>query len=77
MAIGLKFYREQKTPSFADTHGTEEFTLLLNNLFDALNAKIPVEGIRPNSRQIRVSCIKAAEATQQNDSLIRIHKMSS
>ncbi|KAH7986924.1 hypothetical protein HPB51_026586 [Rhipicephalus microplus] len=54
VAIGLMFYREQKTPGFADTRGTEEFTLVLNNLFDALNARIPVEGIRQNSRQIQV-----------------------
>ncbi|KAH9381237.1 hypothetical protein HPB48_014452 [Haemaphysalis longicornis] len=54
VAIVLKFYREQKTPGSASAHGTEEFTLLLNNLFDALNARLPLEGIRQNSRQIRL-----------------------
>ncbi|KAH6935928.1 hypothetical protein HPB50_011478 [Hyalomma asiaticum] len=54
VAIGFSIYREQNTPEFENTHGTESFTLLLNNVFDALNARIPAEGIRKDSRQIQV-----------------------
>ncbi|KAH7953107.1 hypothetical protein HPB49_004862 [Dermacentor silvarum] len=54
VAIGMNIYREQKTPGFQDTQGTEKFTLLINDLFDALNARIPVEGIRKDSPKIQV-----------------------
>ncbi|KAG0416296.1 hypothetical protein HPB47_006512 [Ixodes persulcatus] len=54
VALGLRYYREKDTPGLQDSLGTEEFTLLVNNLFDALNAKIPDEGIRINSPQIRI-----------------------
>ncbi|KAH6941776.1 hypothetical protein HPB50_023582 [Hyalomma asiaticum] len=54
VAIGFSIYREQNTPEFESTHGTESFTLLLNNVFDALNARISAEGIRKDSRQIHV-----------------------
>ncbi|XP_077512635.1 uncharacterized protein LOC144123741 [Amblyomma americanum] len=55
VAIGLKFYKEQREPGFEGTEGTEKFTLLMNELFDALNAKCPIEGIRRNSPKIKVS----------------------
>ncbi|KAH6919924.1 hypothetical protein HPB50_029086 [Hyalomma asiaticum] len=54
VATGLKFYREQRYPGFEDTQGTENFTLLMNNVFDALNAKCPVAGIYKNSPKIKV-----------------------
>ncbi|KAH7973296.1 hypothetical protein HPB52_023361 [Rhipicephalus sanguineus] len=54
VAIGLKFYREQQYPGFEDTQGTENFTLLMNNIFDALNAKCPITGIYKNSPKIKV-----------------------
>ncbi|KAL1482039.1 hypothetical protein MTO96_015125 [Rhipicephalus appendiculatus] len=53
VAIGLKFYREQGEPDFEGTEGTEMFTLLTNDLFDTLNAKCPMEGIRRNSPKIK------------------------
>ncbi|KAH9364935.1 hypothetical protein HPB48_017970 [Haemaphysalis longicornis] len=54
VALGLRFYREQREPGFEDTEGTERFTALINELFDVLNAKIPVEGIRKGSPKIEV-----------------------
>lgn len=54
VALGLRFYREQREPGFEDTEGTERFTALMNELFDVLNAKIPVEGIRKGSPKIEV-----------------------
>lgn len=52
VAIGLKVYRQLKVPGFADSTGTEEFTLLINDLFDILNAKIPPAGIKKGSPKI-------------------------
>ncbi|KAK8771340.1 hypothetical protein V5799_025417 [Amblyomma americanum] len=54
VAVGLKFYREQQKPGFEGTEGTESFTRRMNDLFDALNAKFPAEGIRKNSPQLKV-----------------------
>ncbi|KAK8764227.1 hypothetical protein V5799_033164 [Amblyomma americanum] len=54
VAVGLKFYREQQKPGFEGTEGTESFTRRMNDLFDALNAKCPAEGIRKNSPQLKV-----------------------
>ncbi|KAH6943022.1 hypothetical protein HPB50_014029 [Hyalomma asiaticum] len=54
VAIGLKFYREQGEPGFEDSEGTEQFTRLVNELFDVLNAKHPAAGIQKNSPKIKV-----------------------
>lgn len=35
-------------------HGTAEFTLMVNNIFDALNAKLPRFGITSSSEEIEV-----------------------
>ncbi|KAH6923787.1 hypothetical protein HPB50_006924 [Hyalomma asiaticum] len=53
VSIGLKVYRQLKVPGFADSAGTQEFTLLLNDLFDILNSKIPAAGIRKGSPKIK------------------------
>lgn len=37
-----------------DSAGTEAFTRQMNDLFDALNARHPAEGIRVNSPKIKV-----------------------
>lgn len=50
MACGIKFYRaEQNIASLKDSEETEQFTLMINAMFDALNRKYPKEGIRINS----------------------------
>lgn len=52
-AIGLKAYREQGVQELQDSCGTEAFTRMTNDLFDALNARHPVEGIRKDSPKIQ------------------------
>uniref|UniRef100_A0A6G5AFU0 Putative transposable element n=1 Tax=Rhipicephalus microplus TaxID=6941 RepID=A0A6G5AFU0_RHIMP len=54
VAIGMKFYREQREPGLKDSEGTEMFTMQVNDLFDVLNAKHPATGIRKNSPKIKV-----------------------
>lgn len=39
MAAGIQFYRNREKYIFKYSHETEDFTLLLNNLFDVLNRK--------------------------------------
>lgn len=54
MAVGLQFYREQKCNGLDDSVDTQNFTMLLNDMFDALNRKFPAEGIRENSKDLEV-----------------------
>ncbi|XP_077516532.1 uncharacterized protein LOC144126333 [Amblyomma americanum] len=54
VSIGLKVYRQMMVPGFADSFGTEQFTMLLNDLFDILNSKVPAAGIRKGSPKIKV-----------------------
>ncbi|KAH7978767.1 hypothetical protein HPB49_006698 [Dermacentor silvarum] len=53
VGIGLEVYRQLTVPGFADSTGTEEFTLLMNDLFDILNAKVPPDGIKKGSPKIQ------------------------
>ncbi|KAL1417159.1 hypothetical protein MTO96_000642 [Rhipicephalus appendiculatus] len=53
-AIGLKIYREAGVTELQDSFGTEIFTKTVNDVFDALNAKHPQEGIRKGSPKIQV-----------------------
>lgn len=55
MADGLKFYQKHKVPGLEQSDATINFTLVMNNMFDALNAKVPSEGIRPGSKNYEVS----------------------
>lgn len=48
-ASGLKYYSRRNIKGLEETEGTIEFTLMMNNVFDALNRKFPAEGIRINS----------------------------
>lgn len=54
MAIGLKFYRDQQCTDLKDSLETEMFTLLMNDMFDAMNRKFPAEGIRKEGQDIKV-----------------------
>lgn len=48
MADGIHFYREQIGSRFLKhSEATENFTRTLNAMFDATNARLPKEGIRP------------------------------
>ncbi|KAH9372252.1 hypothetical protein HPB48_012050 [Haemaphysalis longicornis] len=53
-AIGLKVYQRLKEPGLQDCHKTAEFTLMVNNVFDALNVKLPQFGITSSSKEIEV-----------------------
>ncbi|KAH7977999.1 hypothetical protein HPB49_004133 [Dermacentor silvarum] len=57
IAIGLKIHREAGVVELQDCSGTEAFTKIMNDLFDALNAKHPQEGIRRGSPRIQASDI--------------------
>lgn len=46
-------YREAKVPGFEHSEGTEAFTKIIDR-FDALNVKLPSQGIRPGSEKIQV-----------------------
>ncbi|XP_077556947.1 uncharacterized protein LOC144170810 [Haemaphysalis longicornis] len=50
-AIGLKVYQRLKEPGLQDGHGTAEW---VNNVFDALNVKLPQFGITSSSKEIEV-----------------------
>lgn len=54
MAAGIQFYREQGIRKLISSEKTQEFTLFLNNLFDALNRRFPAEGITRNSQDLAI-----------------------
>ncbi|KAG0410047.1 hypothetical protein HPB47_012835 [Ixodes persulcatus] len=53
-ALGIRIYRNERRPGLESSEGTETFTRLLNDLFDALNAKLPLQGIRKTSSGIKI-----------------------
>jgi len=55
MADGLRFYQKHKVPGLEHCDATINFTLIMNNMFDALNAKLPCEGLRHGSKNYEVS----------------------
>lgn len=54
MAVGIRFYQSKNYEGLEDCEETIQFTLMMNNLFDALNRKFPSEGIQKNSPDIEV-----------------------
>ncbi|KAH7934718.1 hypothetical protein HPB51_028915 [Rhipicephalus microplus] len=54
-AIGIRTYREAGVEGLRGSEGTEAFTILLNDLFDALNIKLPKRGIKRHSKEIQAS----------------------
>ncbi|KAH6945245.1 hypothetical protein HPB50_007658 [Hyalomma asiaticum] len=59
-AIGLDVYRRLKQAGLEDCEGTAVFTRMINDLFDALNVKLPRFAIRSASKEIKASEIKRA-----------------
>lgn len=55
MAVGIKFYKSKHFKGFEDSEETVNFTVMMNNIFDALNRKFPAEGIKKNSNDVEVS----------------------
>lgn len=53
-AVGMRVHREARTPGLEDSVGNETFTMMLNDLFDALNIKLPYRGIKCHSKEIQV-----------------------
>ena len=58
MAVGIRFYRNREKELFKNSEETEDFTLMINNLFDALNRKYSAEGIRNGSKDFEVFNLK-------------------
>lgn len=54
VAKGIEFYKSKKFACFTDSEETIKFTVMMNNMFDALNRKYPAEGIKQNSRDLEV-----------------------
>jgi len=54
MAVGIQFYRAQECTGLNDSLETQEFTIKMNDMFDAMNRKFPAEGIRKNSKDLEV-----------------------
>lgn len=54
MAVGIEYYRAQNCNSLKDSLETQNFTIKINNMFDAMNRKFPAEGVRKNSQDIEV-----------------------
>lgn len=55
VANGITFYKNKQFTEFDDCDETIQFTVLINDLFDALNRKYPLEGIRKSSKDLEVS----------------------
>lgn len=53
---GLKFYSDQHYAGFSGCGETMEFCKRMNDMFDALNRKMPNQGLTPNSGDFKV-CI--------------------
>lgn len=58
MAVGIRFYRNKEKELFKNSEETEDFTPMINNLFDALNRKYSVEGIPNGSKDFEVFNLK-------------------
>lgn len=54
MACGIEFYRRKKIVGLGGSEETQDFTLFLNNLFDALNRRYTSEGITKSSNDFKV-----------------------
>ncbi|KAH6945333.1 hypothetical protein HPB50_007887 [Hyalomma asiaticum] len=67
-AIGIKMYREAKVPGMENSEGTETFTRMVNDLFDALNIKLPSRGVRRHSKEIQLikDFVELLNTTERN-----------
>ncbi|KAL5245800.1 hypothetical protein ACI65C_013168, partial [Semiaphis heraclei] len=54
MASAIEFKKKKNIGNFIDADETVKFTVLMNNMFDSLSRKYPVEGIKKNSHDIEV-----------------------
>jgi len=56
MVVGIEYYRTKNCYGLKDSLETQNFTIVLNNMFDAMNRKFPAEGIRKTSKDLEVFC---------------------
>jgi len=54
MSDCLKLYQRHYIPGLEHCDATIKFTMIMNNMFDALNAKFLFEGVRPGSKNFQV-----------------------
>lgn len=54
MACGIEFYQRRNVSSLANSDENKKWTLLLNNLFDAMNRRLTAEGIKEFSHDLIV-----------------------
>lgn len=54
VADGLKYLQEKELQAFQQCDGTIHFTRLMNDIFDALNRKLPHEGVRLDGKDFAV-----------------------
>ncbi|KAH7964413.1 hypothetical protein HPB51_027347 [Rhipicephalus microplus] len=50
-AVGIKLYKKAKVPGIENSEGTEIFTKMVNDLFDASNIKLPSRGGRRHTKE--------------------------
>ncbi|KAG0435239.1 hypothetical protein HPB47_018604, partial [Ixodes persulcatus] len=65
---GLRVYCEAKHPELVNSEDTEASTRTLNDMFDALNIKLPSKGIRKNSKELKIikDFLELLSLTEQN-----------
>lgn len=56
VASGLRFYQKH-VPKWKDCEATISFCKWMNDMFDALNRRHPIDGVRVGNRDYRV-CVK-------------------
>jgi hypothetical protein len=54
VADGLTFYKQQGAQQLQNADVSVAFVRRMNKLFDVLNAKLPMTGLRENSENMRV-----------------------
>lgn len=54
MVVSIQFYRAQMCYGLKNSLETQEFTLKMNNMFDAMNRKFPAEAVRKNNKDFEV-----------------------
>ena len=54
VTAGLKFYSSQKHENLNGYEATADFCTWMNDMFDALNRKMPNQGVTPDSNDYQV-----------------------
>lgn len=54
MAVGIQLYKNKGYEGFDSSEETIDFTIRMNDIFDALNRKFPAEGIKQNGKDLEV-----------------------